>query len=62
MNEKSTAEIAAHRLRALQCPAPRLSRRKEALCRVCATQAAQSFLRDALTNRRRRPARPGRGR
>jgi hypothetical protein len=35
-------------------PLPRLSRRKDPVCRVCATQDAQSFLRDALTNRRRR--------
>ncbi len=35
-------------------PLPRLSRRKGLVCRVCATQDAQTFLRDALTNRRRR--------
>jgi hypothetical protein len=34
-------------------PLPRLARRKEPVCRVCATRAAQSFLRNALINRRR---------
>jgi uncharacterized Zn finger protein (UPF0148 family) len=35
-------------------PLPRLSRRREKVCRVCATQAAQGFFRQALTQRRRR--------
>ena len=41
-------------LRPLRGPSARLSRRKGLVCRVCATQDAQTFLRDALTNRRRR--------
>ena len=35
-------------------PLPRLSRRREKVCRVCATQAAQGFFRQALSQRRRR--------
>jgi hypothetical protein len=34
---------------------PSLSRRRQKVCRVCATQQAQTYLRDALANRRRRP-------
>ena len=55
MNE--TAPLTRTPSECVRCGAdlPRLSRRKVALCRVCAAQAAQTFLRDALTNRRRRP-------
>ena len=55
MNE--SAALARTPSECVRCGAalPRLSRRKVALCRVCAAQAAQTFLRDALSNRRRRP-------
>jgi hypothetical protein len=36
-------------------PLPALARRRQNVCRVCATQQAQTYLRDALANRRRRP-------
>jgi hypothetical protein len=36
-------------------PLPSLARRRQSVCRVCATQQAQTYLRDALANRRRRP-------
>jgi hypothetical protein len=36
-------------------PLPALARRRQKVCRVCATQQAQTYLRDALANRRRRP-------
>jgi hypothetical protein len=36
-------------------PLPVLARRRQKVCRVCATQQAQTYLRDALANRRRRP-------
>ena len=35
-------------------PLPALTRRRQKVCRVCATQRAQTYLRDALANRRRR--------
>jgi hypothetical protein len=36
-------------------PLPKLVRRRQSVCRVCATQQAQTYLRHALANRRRRP-------
>ena len=55
MNE--TAPLTRTPSECVRCGAalPRLRRRKVALCRVCAARAAQTFLRDALANRRRRP-------
>ena len=50
----ATSTPAGLKLRPLRGSPARLSRRKGLVCRVCATQDAQTFLRDALTNRRRR--------